>query len=48
VTFTATTTYRLAGGKIVEGWWNYDLFRILQQLGAISAPAEPTAATAYR
>jgi steroid delta-isomerase-like uncharacterized protein len=46
VTYTATTTYRLADGKIVEGWWNYDLFGILQQLGAIPAPAEPAAATA--
>ena len=46
VSFTGTTTYRLAGGKIVEAWWNYDLFGMLQQLGAIPAPAEAAVATA--
>jgi steroid delta-isomerase-like uncharacterized protein len=46
VTYTGTVTYRLAGGKIVEAWWNYDLFGMLQQLGAIPTPAEPAAATA--
>ena len=46
VTFTGTTTYRLAGGKIVEAWWRYDLFGLLQQLAGIPAPAEPAVATA--
>jgi steroid delta-isomerase-like uncharacterized protein len=46
VSLTGTTTYRLAGGKIVEAWWNYDLFGMLQQLGAIPAPAEQAVATA--
>jgi steroid delta-isomerase-like uncharacterized protein len=40
VSYTGTVTYRLAGGKIVEAWWNYDLFGMLQQLGAMPAPAE--------
>jgi steroid delta-isomerase-like uncharacterized protein len=35
IIYTGTVTYRLAGGKIVEAWWNYDLFGMLQQLGAI-------------
>ena len=46
VTFTGTVTYCLANGKIVEAWWNYDLFGMLQQLSAIPARAEPAAATA--
>ena len=46
IRYTGTVTYCLAGGKIGEAWWNYDLFGMLQQLGAIPAPAEPVAATA--
>jgi predicted ester cyclase len=46
VTFTGTTTYRLAGGKIVEAWWSDELFGMLEQLGAIPAPAEPAVAAA--
>ena len=43
VTMRGITLYRLAGGKVTEMYWNYDLFGLLQQLGAIPAPAEQPA-----
>lgn len=33
--------HRVAGGRLAEGWWNWDTPGLLQQLGAI--PAEQTA-----
>ena len=43
VTMRGITLYRLAGGKVTEMYWNYDLFGLLQQLGAIPAPGEQPA-----
>ncbi|MER3404875.1 MAG: hypothetical protein C4289_06680, partial [Chloroflexota bacterium] len=37
VSLTAITVYRIANGKIAEGWAAYDLLGLLQQLGAIPA-----------
>ena len=35
---------RFSGGKIVEEWTYFDLLGMLQQLGAIPAPAQPAVA----
>ena len=40
VTMRGITLYRLAGGKVSEMYWNYDVFGLLQQLGAIPAPGQ--------
>jgi steroid delta-isomerase-like uncharacterized protein len=40
VTMRGITVYRLAGGKVAETYWNYDVFGMLQQLGAIPAPGQ--------
>lgn len=40
---TGMSIYRIAGGKIAEGWVNDDSLGMLQQLGVIPAP-EPAAA----
>lgn len=34
VTYTGIDINRIAGGKIIEGWVNYDALGLLQQLGA--------------
>jgi steroid delta-isomerase-like uncharacterized protein len=39
VKVTGIEIFRLAGGKIVEEWWQEDLLGLLRQLGAIPAPA---------
>ncbi|MBI4491907.1 MAG: ester cyclase [Chloroflexi bacterium] len=39
VSISAIQLSRVAGGKIVESWVNYDAMGLLQQLGAIPAPA---------
>jgi len=45
VVVTGTTMVRIAGGKIVEGWDNWDQLGLLVQLGALPAAAfVPTAA----
>ena len=36
-TMTGITVVRIAEGKIVEGWHNYDMLGLLQQLGVIPA-----------
>jgi predicted ester cyclase len=47
VTMRGITLYRLARGKVSEIYWNYDVFGLLQQLGAIPAPGQqPAGATA--
>ena len=35
VTVTGIVISRIAGGKIVEDWWNWDTLGMLQQLGAV-------------
>jgi steroid delta-isomerase-like uncharacterized protein len=44
VTMRGITLYRLEGGKITELYWNYDIFGLLVQIGAIPAPGEQPAA----
>jgi steroid delta-isomerase-like uncharacterized protein len=49
VTVTGTTTQRISGGKIVEGWDNWDQLGLLVQIGAVPAahfvePAEKLSA----
>jgi steroid delta-isomerase-like uncharacterized protein len=43
VTMRGITLYRLSGGKVTELYWNYDVFGLLQQLGAIPAPGQQPA-----
>ncbi len=38
---TGTVIHRVADGRFVEGWWNWDTLGLLQQLGAI--PSERAA-----
>jgi steroid delta-isomerase-like uncharacterized protein len=38
ITQTAITIFRLANGKIVEGWFASDNLKLMQQLGVIPAP----------
>ena len=42
VRFSGVSIYRFRDGRIVESWYVYDLFGLLQQLGALPA-AETTA-----
>jgi steroid delta-isomerase-like uncharacterized protein len=34
-TMTGTTVFRFQDGKIKEGWWHYDVMRLMRQLGAL-------------
>ena len=34
------TLYRIVGGKVTESYFNYDVFGLLQQLGAIPAAGQ--------
>lgn len=43
VTLTGIQTMRIAGGKVVEGWVNFDALGMMQQLGAVPAPEQTTA-----
>jgi steroid delta-isomerase-like uncharacterized protein len=43
VKFSGVSIYRFDNGRIVESWYVYDLFGLLQQLGALPAPQEATA-----
>lgn len=38
VEMTGITIFRLANGKVIEGWTNEDVHGMLQQLGAVPAP----------
>jgi steroid delta-isomerase-like uncharacterized protein len=40
-TFTAIDISRIAGGKIVEHWNNYDALGLMHQLGVVPAPGQP-------
>jgi len=40
VAWTGTTIYRIAGGKIVEIWWNIDVLGLFQQMGFKLVPAK--------
>ena len=42
-TVTGKTIYRLADGKLVEHWDEWDLAGLLQQLGMLPTPAGPGA-----
>jgi steroid delta-isomerase-like uncharacterized protein len=44
VVMAGITIYRLQGGQVRETWWNYDALGMMQQLGAIPAPAEHASA----
>ncbi|GAC1325326.1 MAG: hypothetical protein NVS2B16_30890 [Chloroflexota bacterium] len=38
VDFTMMSIHRFIDGKIVEGWVNFDMFGMMQQIGAIPMP----------
>lgn len=40
MTMTGITIFRIANGKIIEGWTNADMLGLLQQLGAVPAPEQ--------
>lgn len=40
VSFSAISVYRIAGGKIAEGWLAFNLLGLLQQLGAVPAASQ--------
>ena len=44
VVMTGITIYRIAAGQVRETWWSYDALGMMQQLGAIPAPAEAAGA----
>lgn len=46
ITVGGISIVRVAGGTVTEEWDQLDMFGGLQQLGAMLAPAEPSAATA--
>jgi predicted ester cyclase len=39
VRFSGVSVYRMAGDRIAESWYVYDLMGLLQQLGVLPAPA---------
>ncbi len=43
VAMSAIAIYRVAGGKVVEQWLEYDMLGLLQQLGVIPAPEQAVA-----
>jgi steroid delta-isomerase-like uncharacterized protein len=40
ITMTGMVIFRSAGGRVAEGWYNYDTLGLLQQIGAIPAPGQ--------
>lgn len=45
-TVTGANIARIANGKIVESWFNFDMLTLLQSIGAIPAPGHDPAAGA--
>jgi len=43
VTWTGTRLFRLREGKVVEGWVNLDMMGLMQQMGVVPAPPQPSA-----
>jgi steroid delta-isomerase-like uncharacterized protein len=41
VTATGTSIHRVAEGKIVESWFNFDSLGMMQQLGVVPTPGQP-------
>jgi steroid delta-isomerase-like uncharacterized protein len=41
VTATGTSIHRVAEGKIVESWFNFDALGMMQQLGVVPTPGQP-------
>jgi steroid delta-isomerase-like uncharacterized protein len=37
ITVTGLVIHRFAGGKLQEGWWNWDRLGLLRQIGAVQA-----------
>jgi predicted ester cyclase len=42
VSVTSISIFRIADGKVAEEWAENDIFGMLQQLGVIPAPGQPT------
>ena len=40
MSWTVTTTFRIADGKIREAWVNWDQMGLMQQLGVVPAPGD--------
>jgi predicted ester cyclase len=45
VAVDAVFWFRFANGKVIDHWGQGDFFGLLQQLGAVPAPAAPAAVT---
>lgn len=45
VTTSGMSIYRIREGRIMESWHTWDALGLLQQLGAIPAPAQPPASS---
>lgn len=43
VRFSGVSVYRLENDRIAESWYIYDMFGLLQQLGALPSPVEAEA-----
>ena len=41
VAATGTSIHRVAEGKIVESWFNFDALGMMQQLGVVPTPGQP-------
>lgn len=38
IEMTGITIFRIANGKLIDGWTNEDIFSMLQQIGAVPTP----------
>lgn len=38
VSGTGSLVFRIAGGKLVEGWLNWDMLGLMRQLGVVPPP----------